>query len=87
MRKQEDKILKYYFSIIIIIAVTIIWQNDVMGCAQQVDGLESQFAARMETLKNTVQSKTAVPTAQVYVSMFWMFKKKHTLIKVDGKEE
>lgn len=40
--------------------------NDVMGCAQQVDGLESQFAARMETLKNTVQSKTAVPTAQVY---------------------
>ena len=45
-----------------------------MGCAQQVDGLESQFAARMETLKNTVQSKTAVPTAQVYVSMFWMLK-------------
>ncbi|XP_015771549.1 PREDICTED: UPF0704 protein C6orf165 homolog [Acropora digitifera] len=44
--------------------------NDVMGCAQQVDGLESQFAARMETLRNTVQSKTAVPTAQVYVSMF-----------------
>lgn len=40
--------------------------NDVMGCAQQVEGLESQFAARMETLKNTVQSKTAVPTAQVY---------------------
>lgn len=40
--------------------------NDVMGCAQQVDGLESQFAARMETLRNTVQSKTAVPTAQVY---------------------
>lgn len=58
-----------------------------MGCAQQVDGLESQFAARMETLKNTVQSKTAVPTAQVYVSMFWMFKKKNTLMKVDGKEE
>lgn len=77
MHKQEDKILKYYsYSVIIIIAVTIIWQNDVMGCAQQVDGLESQFAARMETLKNTVQSKTAVPTAQVYVSMFWMLKKK-----------
>lgn len=30
----------------------------------------------METLKNTVQSKTAVPTAQVYVSILqsnWMF--------------
>ena len=43
-------------------------QNDVIGCAQQVEALESQFAARMEALKNTVQSKTAVPTAQVYVS-------------------
>ena len=47
-----------------------------MGCSQQVEALESQFAARMETLKNTVQSKTAVPTAQVYVSILqwnWMF--------------
>ena len=33
-----------------------------------MEALESQFAARMEALKNTVQSKTAVPTAQVYVS-------------------
>ncbi|XP_027058758.1 cilia- and flagella-associated protein 206-like [Pocillopora damicornis] len=41
-------------------------QNDVVGCAQQVEALESQFSARMEALKNTVQSKTAVPTAQVY---------------------
>lgn len=40
--------------------------NDVVGCAQQVEALESQFSARMEALKNTVQSKTAVPTAQVY---------------------
>ena len=45
-------------------------QNDVVGCAHQVEALESQFAARMEALKNTVQSKTAVPTAQVYVSTF-----------------
>lgn len=30
--------------------------------------LESQLAARMEQLQATVQSKTAVPTAQVYVS-------------------
>ncbi|KXJ25361.1 cilia- and flagella-associated protein 206 [Exaiptasia diaphana] len=40
--------------------------NDVIGCAQQVEALESQFSARMEGLKATVQSKTAVPTAQVY---------------------
>jgi len=39
----------------------------VIGCAQQVEALESQFSARMEGLKATVQSKTAVPTAQVYV--------------------
>lgn len=40
--------------------------NDVVGCAQQVEGLEAQFTARLEGLKNTVQSKTAVPTAHVY---------------------
>ena len=43
-------------------------QSDVVGCAQQVEALESQYAARMETLRETVQSKTAVPTAHVYVS-------------------
>ncbi|RMX56547.1 hypothetical protein pdam_00007184 [Pocillopora damicornis] len=46
------------------VAVAVV--NDVVGCAQQVEALESQFSARMEALKNTVQSKTAVPTAQVY---------------------
>lgn len=40
--------------------------NDVIQCAQQVEMMESQLAARMEQLQNTVQSKTAVPTAQVY---------------------
>ena len=43
-------------------------QNDVISCAQQVEMLEQQLAARMEQLQATVQSKTAVPTAQVYVS-------------------
>lgn len=43
-------------------------QHDVIGCAQQVEMLESQLAGRMEQLQATVQSKTAVPTAQVYVS-------------------
>jgi len=40
--------------------------NDVIQCAQQVEMMESQLAARMEQLQSTVQSKTAVPTAQVY---------------------
>jgi hypothetical protein len=45
-----------------------VWQNDVISCAQQVELLENQLATRMEQLQATVQSKTAVPTAQVYVS-------------------
>ncbi|XP_066277480.1 cilia- and flagella-associated protein 206-like [Branchiostoma lanceolatum] len=40
--------------------------NDVIGCAQQVELLESQLATRMEQLKDTVRSKTAVPTSHVY---------------------
>jgi len=44
-------------------------QNDVGECAQQVASLESQLSSRMQQLHTTVQSKSAVPTAQVYVSM------------------
>ena len=51
-----------------------IFQNDVISCAQQVELLEQQLAARMEQLQATVQSKTAVPTAQVYVSIMLYFK-------------
>lgn len=40
--------------------------NDIIGCAQQVEDLANQFGSRMESLQLTVQSKTAVPTAQVY---------------------
>ncbi|CAB3992266.1 Hypothetical predicted protein [Paramuricea clavata] len=40
--------------------------HDVVDCARQTEALEIQFKARMENLRNTVQSKTAVPTAQVY---------------------
>ena len=46
----------------------VFFQNDVISCAQQVELLENQLATRMEQLQATVQSKTAVPTAQVYVS-------------------
>lgn len=42
----------------------------MISCAQQVEQLEQQLAARMEQLQATVQSKTAVPTAQVYVSHY-----------------
>ena len=45
------------------------FQNDVISCAQQVELLENQFAMRMEQLQGTVHSRTAVPTAQVYVCM------------------
>jgi len=47
-------------------AFTRIILNDVVTCAQQVESLESQLASRMQQLHLTVQSKTAVPTAQVY---------------------
>jgi len=40
--------------------------NDIIGCAKQVDNLINQFAISMESLQQTVQSKAAVPTAQVY---------------------
>jgi len=44
-------------------------QNDVSECAQHVASLDSQLSSRMQQLHTTVQSKNAVPTAQVYVSM------------------
>jgi len=40
--------------------------NDVISCAHQVQHLQEQLAIRMKQLQATVQSKTAVPTAQVY---------------------
>lgn len=40
--------------------------HDVIHCAQQVESLEGQLSARMQQLQVTIQSKTAVPTAQVY---------------------
>jgi hypothetical protein len=40
--------------------------HDIVTCAQQVESLESQLASRLQQLHMTVQSKTAVPTAQVY---------------------
>jgi len=40
--------------------------TDVVACAKQVESLEQQFASVLQQLQATVQSKTAVPTAQVY---------------------
>lgn len=50
--------------------------TDVVMCAKQVESLERQFAAVLRQLQATVQSKTAVPTAQVYplfvdLSVLW----------------
>lgn len=58
------------------------FQNDVISCAQQVELLEQQLATRMEQLQATVQSKTAVPTAQVYVSFNINEKKNQRVITV-----
>ena len=44
-------------------------QRDILLCAEHLDQLEQDFHANMDKLKDTVQSKTAVPTAQVYVSL------------------
>lgn len=40
--------------------------HDLLACAEQLDRLGHELGARMEELKDTVQAKTAVPTAQVY---------------------
>lgn len=40
--------------------------HDIISCAKNVENLQIQLAQRLEHLKNTVQSKTAIPTAQVY---------------------
>ncbi len=44
-------------------------QRDLLSCAEHLDHLELEVKMKMDALKDTVQSKTAVPTAQVYVSL------------------
>ena len=43
-------------------------QSDIKNCKAQIESLHSHYASRMDALKETVASKTAVPTSQVYVS-------------------
>lgn len=40
--------------------------NDIIMSARAADGTINEFTEKMKFLKNTVQSKTAVPTGQVY---------------------
>lgn len=40
--------------------------HDIINCAKNVENLQIQLAQRLDQLKSTVQSKTAIPTAQVY---------------------
>ena len=42
--------------------------HDIINIAKNVENLEKQLGQRLDQLKQTVQSKTAVPTSQVYVS-------------------
>ena len=43
-------------------------QRDILLCAEHLDQLEQDFGSQLSNLRDTVQAKTAVPTAQVYVS-------------------
>lgn len=45
--------------------------NDIIICAKNVEHLQVQLGQRLDHLKNTIQSKNAIPTAQVYVSFFY----------------
>lgn len=65
---EHMQILLYIVKCTVKQQIIFLLQNDVISCAQQVELLEQQLATRMEQLQATVQSKTAVPTAQVYVS-------------------
>ena len=44
-------------------------QADAILCAKQVEALQSDLVARLMLLEATVHAKTAVPTAQVFVSV------------------
>lgn len=44
--------------------------NDIIICAKNVEHLQVQLGQRLDHLKNTIQSKNAIPTAQVYVFNF-----------------
>jgi len=46
--------------------------HDIINCAKNVENLQIQLASRLDQLKNTVQSKTAIPTAQVYVNLVFV---------------
>ncbi|XP_064396896.1 cilia- and flagella-associated protein 206-like isoform X2 [Halichondria panicea] len=51
--------------------------RDILTCAEHLDQLEEEFSSGMESLKEIVQSKTAVPTSHVYplflsLSQTWM---------------
>lgn len=52
----------YFYNCIISI------QRDILLCAEHLDQLEQDFKSQLSNLRDTVQAKAAVPTAQVYVS-------------------
>ena len=47
---------------------TLLCQGDILNCSELFTQLMADYATYLESLQKTVQSKTAVPTAQVYVS-------------------
>lgn len=44
-------------------------QADARLCAKQFENMQTEFSSQMKLLKETVHSKTAVPTAKAFVSV------------------
>jgi hypothetical protein len=55
--------------------------HDIINCAKNVENLESQLAIHLDQLKSTVQSKSAIPTAQVYVKYKAIFNILNLILK------
>lgn len=60
----------FYIKIFSEILIFLYHQADANSCAKHVETLLSDVSSQMKMLKETVQSKTAVPAATVFVSCF-----------------
>lgn len=52
------------------VCLTHFFQSDACVCAEHVETLQAELSSHMKLLRETVQSKMAVPTAKVFVSGF-----------------
>lgn len=66
----EGDFFFFYIKIFSEILIFLYHQADANSCAKHVETLLSDVSSQMKMLKETVQSKTAVPAATVFVSCF-----------------